>query len=116
MAATTTIDPSSPTVLLPAASSTGAGASFGNALTPGGAGVLQNFTWQTVTTGSPASVSVTLEGSLDGTNWVTLDTSTSTGGEIRGVSGKPVAFLRADVGTLSGGTNPTVAVTIQPGA
>ena len=114
--ATHTIDPSSPTALLPAASSTGAGASFGNALTPGGAGVLQNFTWQTVVTGGPASVSVTLEGSLDGTNWVTLDTSTNTSGEIRGVSGKPVTFLRANLGTLTGGTAPTVAVTIQPGA
>lgn len=111
-----TIDPSSPTVLRPPVSATGAGTTFGNALTPGGAGVFQNFTWQTVTTGGPSGVSVTLEGSLDGTNWVTLDTSTSTGGEIRGVSGKPVTFLRANVGTLTGGIAPTVSVTIQPGA
>ena len=109
------IDPNSPTVLLAAATGTGAGATFANALTPGGAGVLQDFAWQVAVTGSPSGISTTLQGSLDGATWLTLDTSTNTSGELRAISGKPVTFLRANVGTLTGGTAPTVTVTIQPG-
>lgn len=111
-----TIDPSGPTVLLPAASGTGAGATFGNAPTPGGAGVLRDFTWAISVTGSPSGISVTLQGSLDGTLWSVLDTSTNTSGELRGIAGTPVTFLRANLGTLTGGSAPTVTVTIQPGA
>ncbi|KAL0630341.1 hypothetical protein Q9L58_010812, partial [Maublancomyces gigas] len=66
------------------------------------------FTWQTLTTGSPASVSVTFVGSIDGTTWKTLDTSTATGGEIRSITGNPMRFVGCVPGTMSGGTNPTV--------
>lgn len=66
------------------------------------------FTWQTQTTGSPGSISVTFEGSIDGTNWTTIDTSTATAGEIRSVTGKPMRQLRCNVGTLSGGASPSV--------
>jgi hypothetical protein len=70
----------------------------------------KNHTWNTVITGSPTTVSVTLEGSIDGTNWFVLDTSTSTSNEMRHVTNKPVTYLRANLGTLSGGSTPTVTV------
>ena len=111
----TVIDPYGPTTLLAAATATGAGSAFANAISPT-AGVLSDFTWAVVVTGSPSGISITLEGSLDTTNWAVLDTSTNTAGEVRGITGKPVTFLRANLGTLTGGTAPTVTVSIQPGA
>lgn len=70
-----------------------------------------NIGWTTAYTGSPTGASVTLEGSLDGTNFYTIDTSTSTSGEYRAVSDKPVRAIRANVGTLSGGSTPKVTIT-----
>lgn len=66
------------------------------------------FTWQTLTTGGPASVAVNFVGSLDGTTWSQLDTSTNTSGEIRSVSGKPMRFVGCVPATLTGGTAPTI--------
>jgi hypothetical protein len=90
--------------LLAAASGTGIGTSKGLPF------AYKNHTWNTVITGSPTTVSVTLEGSIDGTNWFVLDTSTSTSNEMRHVTNKPVTYLRANLGTLSGGAAPTVTV------
>lgn len=66
------------------------------------------FTWQVIPTGSPSAISTTLEGSIDGSTWTTLDTSTNTSGEVRSVTGKPIRVLRCNLGTLTNGTNPTV--------
>jgi len=66
------------------------------------------FTWQSITTGSPGGVSLTLEGSIDGTTWSTLDTSTATGGEVRSVTGKPMRQLRCNLVTFTGGAAPTM--------
>lgn len=66
------------------------------------------FTWQVIPTGSPSAISTTLEGSIDGNTWTTLDTSTNTSGEVRSVTGKPIRLLRCNLGTLTNGTNPTV--------
>ena len=66
------------------------------------------YTWQTSETGSPASVTVNLEGSLDGSTWSTLDTTSSASGSFATVSGKPVRQIRCNLATLTGGTNPTV--------
>lgn len=67
---------------------------------------VQSFTWQTIFAGGTAtSISVTLEGSVDGTTWTTLDTSTSTSGETRTKSTAAVLFFRCNVGTYS--TNGT---------
>ena len=90
--------------LLSAVLVTGAGA----AKQPGFA--YKNHTWNTVLSGSPTTVSVTLEGSLDGVTWFVLDTGTSTTNEMRHVTNKPVLHLRANVGTLSGGSTPSVTV------
>jgi len=103
-----------PTTLLNAAAATGAGAEFAVPVIPAG-GLASNFTWQTVVTGSPASISTTLEGSNDGTNWTVLDTSTATTGEVRSIANTPVAFIRANLGTLTGGTSPKVSVIVQVG-
>ena len=63
-------------------------------------------------TGAPTGVSVTLQGSLDGTNWFILATSTSTTGDYQSVADKPCHFVRANLGTLTGGTAPTVTARI----
>jgi hypothetical protein len=65
------------------------------------------FTMQTVATGG-ATVSITLQGSLDGTNWTTLATSTSATGDQQYAVDKPQKYLRVNLGTLTGGTAPTV--------
>lgn len=60
-------------------------------------------TWCTTIAGA-SSVSVTFQGSLDSTLWVTLDTSTSATSECRHVVNKPVKYVRAVIGTLDAGT------------
>ena len=65
-------------------------------------------------TGAWSALTVLLEGSIDGTNWTTLDTSTSTStvGE-RDVVAVTPQYIRANVSvaTVSSGT-PTVSVDI----
>ena len=109
------LDPNSPTKILDAATATGAGSMY--ALPPSQFdGLASNYTWQVITTGAPASLSVKFEGSNDGGNtWATLDTSTQTGGELRAVANTPVTLVRANVATLTGGTSPTVTVIVQVG-
>lgn len=65
-----------------------------------------SHTMQTVVTGAP-TVSATLQGSLDGTNWATLATTTSATGDMQHAVDKPVRFLRVNLGTFTGGTAPT---------
>jgi hypothetical protein len=101
--------PSTPAIaLLSAVAATGAGAA--KDFDCGFA----NHGFQVVLTGSPVLAVVALQGSLDGTNWVTLgtwDKAVRASGDIVFVSGKPVSRVRANVTTLSGGTAPTVTAT-----
>ena len=90
--------------ILNAATATGAGSGYPTDR------IYADHGWMIVVTGAPTAVSVTLQGSLDGINWVTLDTSTITTSEIRFVTGKPVVQVRANLGTLTAGTSPTVSV------
>lgn len=90
-----------------------------NAATGTGAGTALDFgvpvsaaTIQTIVTGAPATVSCTLQGSLDGINWVVLATSSSTTGDMQHAVDKPVRWLRANLATLTGGTAPTVTAWI----
>lgn len=62
----------------------------------------------TVVTGGPTGVSIKLQGSLDGANWYDLATSTSTTGDYQTAVDKPARYLRVNLGTLTGGTSPTV--------
>lgn len=94
---------------MPGATATGAGNSID--LDHG----RRTFTMQTVVTGTPVAVSITLQGSLDGANWTTLATSTSVTGDQQYVIDKPQRFLRANLGTLTGGTSPTVTAYIVAG-
>lgn len=72
--------------------------------------VMSKFTVQTVITGAPTTVSITLDGSLDGVNWTVLATSASTTGDQQTVVDKPQKYLRANVATFTGGTSPTATV------
>jgi hypothetical protein len=99
------------TTLLNAVTATGAGSTW----TPGL--MASELSWQITVTGAPSGVSVTLQVSKaddqDGSdNWVTVDTSTTTTSEIRHVSNDPGVHFRANLGTLTGGTSPTVTVTM----
>jgi hypothetical protein len=84
------------------------------ALVTSGGTLPGNYTWQTITTGAPASISVTLVGSLDNVTWTTLDTNTLTGGGSRTLSNaNAYRFLGCVPGTLTGGTAPTVSCQIS---
>lgn len=68
------------------------------------------FTWTIDVTGTPTQ-STTLEGCIEetptdctSTKIYTLDTSTTTTTEMRHIVNKEVRHIRANVGTLSGGT------------
>lgn len=69
------------------------------------------ITWQTVFSAAPDTVTVLLEGSLDGTNWFTIDTSTSTSGEIRSVNGT-YKSLRINNSAVANGAGKTLTATI----
>lgn len=71
--------------------------------------VWSTFTFQTVVTGAPASFTQTFQGSLDGTNWFTLGSSTAVAGEAQFVVDKPAQYVRATLSALTGGTAPTVS-------
>jgi hypothetical protein len=71
---------------------------------------LRYHTAHLVTTGSPSSVDVALQGSLDGTNWVHL--ATLSAGALVTSNNHVVRYIRAELHTLSGGSSPTVTVKI----
>ena len=70
-----------------------------------------SITWQTIFSSAPASVSVRLEGSLDGVSWGTIDTSTNVNGEIRQIIG-PYNFVRANNNAVTGGAGLELSVLI----
>lgn len=60
------------------------------------------------TGGAASSWSVTLEGSLDNTNWTVLITHAATDGStVWETTGKPCTFMRANVGSLTLGGSAT---------
>lgn len=77
--------------------------------------VHRTISMQTVVTGAP-TVSITLKGSLDGTNYVTLATSTSGTGDLQVSVDKPVRFVKVSLDTLTGGTAPTVTAWVGASA
>lgn len=63
------------------------------------------------TTGSPASLSIQLQGSMDNVNWYSIGSAvTSVGAQVT-TTNIGFRFLRAAV-TLTGGTNPTATVVL----
>lgn len=72
------------------------------------------LSWQVIVSGGTyTSININLEGSLDGTNWFTLDSSTAIAGELRHVANKKVRFVRANKTasvTNTGTPVPTVSI------
>ncbi len=99
--------------ILNAATATGAGSTWNTPLTGVASGnYATSFMWQVNTVGTFTALSVTLQGSLDGVNWTTLDTNANVAGGAQYKVAGPVAFLRANVGTFTGGTSVSVLLTI----
>lgn len=68
------------------------------------------------TTGSPTTVTIALEGSLDGVVFFILDTATyTTVANMNFAVDKPVNYVRLNLTTLSGGTAPTVTAIYEGG-
>jgi hypothetical protein len=74
-----------------------------------------SFTWQTIFSGgTPTSVTVVLQGSIDGTTFSTIDTSTSTAGETRTKAGAAYNFFRCNVTAYNrNGTAASCQITPQ---
>ncbi len=69
---------------------------------------------QVVCTGSPTTALVAMEGSLDGTNWTLLaELNCAPSGAIFEFTVKSMAYVRARLKTLSGGTTPTVSASFS---
>lgn len=72
------------------------------------------FTWTVSVTGAPSTIAITLWGSIDGTEYVALDTTAAAG--MKHITGKLVKYVKAELVTLTGGTNPTVTVKVLAAA
>lgn len=81
------------------------------ALLTSGFSLPSNYTWQIITTGSPASVTVNFMGSLDNVIWTQLDTASSAA--TRTVSALAYRFLGCVPATLTGGSSPTVTCQVS---
>lgn len=102
-----------PQTLLSAVSTTGVSGYILD-MWPSRGGFPLHITWTTLTTASPATVTINLEGSIDGTNWYQLDQSVSTSGEMRTVINKAVRWLRANLTTLASGTMTCMVMVVAP--
>lgn len=67
------------------------------------------FSWVVSFSSAPSATSVTLQGSMDGLSWFSLDNASSTAGEIRNTV-VAVPFLRIVVNTKTGGGTLTVGI------
>lgn len=70
----------------------------------------KDFAIQVVRTAGASGFTVTLEGSLDNSNWTTLGTHSGTSGEVTLVTNKPVTYWRANVTTVGAGNTLSVHV------
>ncbi len=77
-------------------------------------GVPRKIAWEKRVTGGPTAVTVNIEGSLDNSNWYTLDTDNTTANTFKEITQRGAKFIRANLVTLTGGTSPTVTVRILP--
>lgn len=87
--------------------STGAVNGSTYALPGGNANVL---TWQLVPVGGPSAISASLQVSLDGTNWITLSTCTTTTGCIYNAGVNAYTFVRTIQTSRTGGTSTTASI------
>lgn len=98
--------------ILNAATATGAGSTFR-------VGIIPTKHTCAVTMGGTlvaTAVTIDLEGSIDDTSWFTLANHAFTAAEITATSAmfhvvdKPVKYVRANLQTLTGGTDPTITM------
>jgi hypothetical protein len=73
------------------------------------------ITWSTNYPSVPSTVTMTLQGAMvnQDSQFVTLDTSTNTGGEVRSLTLRRYKFLRVAASNVSGGTLPSAIVRID---
>lgn len=77
--------------------------------------VQQTYTWAvTFATAAPSAQTTNLEGTIDGSNWFVLDTTTTTAaaGEMRHVVYKPVGRIRCNLAAYTQGSNAGVTCVI----
>lgn len=99
---------------------TGAMTSLSAAAAPGNGtafnlgSAVNNISVQLNVSGTPSAVSVSFQGSLDGTNWNTIGSAitSSAATSLTAFAGTPVTQIRAVLNTLSGGSSPTVTALI----
>ncbi|RLG47479.1 MAG: hypothetical protein DRN92_03130 [Thermoproteota archaeon] len=68
----------------------------------------EKHTWTQTNDASSSAPEIKIEGSLDGSNWFELDTSTAIGSEMRHVVNKPVRYIRFNVVSLGDATSITL--------
>ena len=68
--------------------------------------------WQTIFGTSPSAINIRLQGAMAdvATEYIDIDTSTSTAGEARTVAGVRARFLRVNTVTSTGGTSLTAKI------
>ena len=69
----------------------------------------RQVTWETLFGTAPGAISAVLEGSIDNTNWTTVDTSANVGGEARTVSSNFQKF-RVTIASLTGSATLIVKI------
>jgi len=83
---------------------TGTGATSTISLVTG----LTNHTWTQTNNASSTAPNIKLQGSIDGSNWFDLDTSTTIGSEMRHVALKPVRYIRFYVASMGDASSITL--------
>jgi len=71
------------------------------------------ITWQINSDSSATAHDVRLQGSLDNSNWFDLDTSNTTGNELRFVVDKPVRYLRVNVVSMGDASSISVKALLK---
>lgn len=70
-------------------------------------GLACQLSWQTIFATTPDAVSIKIQGSLDNTNWVTLDTSTVVTGDLKTLI-ISAPFIRAQIESATNGSTVMV--------
>ena len=104
--------------LLKAVTGTGASVEFQNVYTDATPriGLKSKIGVSVKLTGAPTAVTVIIEGSINGVDWASLATHIFSADELSDaftvfhIADKPIAYIRGNLGKLTGGTNPTVTV------
>ena len=74
---------------------------------------LCNLAWQYFFTTNPSAVVMNVQASNDGVNFVTVDSTTITTGQLRVITGLAANFIRINQGSITGGALQSVIVTAR---